>query len=217
MELNLVDKCTNLVGKRCSGKSVLLKYLVQSNRKKWNKIFCICPTESINRFYADIIPADNIHDEYDDDWIGELIDTMTRLNTGKSVSKHTKCLIILDDCGSDANFHQSKSLAKLYTRGRHLSISVILTTQHLHHVPPVARVNADYVLVSQLNRASVDLLCNEYCAGCIDKDEFFKLYKNATKDYSFFVINQNSVRNGEVDEIYGTIRTPDVFVRTLAN
>jgi hypothetical protein len=206
MQLDLADKCICLVGKRCSGKSVLLKHLVTANRKRWSEIFVICPTETINRFYADLTPPDHIFDEYDDEWVQELIETMTKVNAGKPKNQRKRVLLILDDCSSDTNFHQSKGLIKLFTRGRHLNISVILTTQHLFHVPPVARNNSDYVLVSQLNRASVEMLCNEFCAGCCDKAEFMDLHKEATKDYHFFIINQNSVKSGETDEIYGMIK-----------
>lgn len=47
----LIDKTTTLVGKRCSGKSNLLKFLVSCERNAFDKIFCICPTEPINRYY----------------------------------------------------------------------------------------------------------------------------------------------------------------------
>ena len=40
----IVNKTTALLAKRNSGKSVLLKHLVESERHKFNKIFVICPT-----------------------------------------------------------------------------------------------------------------------------------------------------------------------------
>ena len=53
INITLIDKITLLTAKRNSGKSVLLKYLVEHEKSKFDKIFVICPTEQINRFYKD--------------------------------------------------------------------------------------------------------------------------------------------------------------------
>jgi ABC-type dipeptide/oligopeptide/nickel transport system ATPase subunit len=50
----IVNKTVGLVAKRNSGKSCLLKHLVESERHKFSKIFVVCPTEKINRFYSEI-------------------------------------------------------------------------------------------------------------------------------------------------------------------
>ena len=44
----IVNKTSALLAKRNSGKSVLLKHFVESERHKFNKIFVICPTEKIS-------------------------------------------------------------------------------------------------------------------------------------------------------------------------
>ena len=54
INLTLINKTVALVGKRNSGKSCLLKHLVELEKDQFDKIFIICPTESINRFYQDI-------------------------------------------------------------------------------------------------------------------------------------------------------------------
>ena len=49
-QFTLVDKCTLLVAKRNSGKSILLRYLVKCEISSFNKIFVISPTECVNNF-----------------------------------------------------------------------------------------------------------------------------------------------------------------------
>ena len=56
MKLEILNRCLCLCAKRNSGKSVLLKYIVQANKGLFNLIFVICPSESINKFYSDIVP-----------------------------------------------------------------------------------------------------------------------------------------------------------------
>ena len=210
MNFTLLNKTICLSAKRNSGKSELLKYLVRSYHSSFNKIFVISPTEEINHFYKDIVPSNSIFSEYDEDWVEELIKKMTTINSGKTEKEKKHILLILDDCCSDTNFHSSNSFKKLFTRGRHLCISIILTTQYIKHIPPIARSNCDYLLVGQLNNQNIELLADEYLMGNIDKPTFIETYHRCTKDYNFLIINCNSVKDdSDLNSIYGSIKTPD--------
>ena len=52
---------------------------------------------------------------------------MTEINSKKPDKKRKNKLLILDDVVSDHNFHQSPSLKKLFVRGRHINVAIILT------------------------------------------------------------------------------------------
>ena len=54
-----------------------------------------------------------------------------------------------------------------------------------HKIPPVARSNADYALAEQMNKASVDILAEEYLFGSFDKREFIKIYAKSTSYHGF--------------------------------
>ena len=165
----IVNKITSLLAKRNSGKSCLLKHLVQSEKHMFSKIYCICPTEKINKFYSDIISDECIFDSYDEKWVDKLINKMTEINSNKSQKERKNVLLILDDIVSDHNFHQSPSLKKIVIRGRHINIAVILTFQYLNLVPPVCRNNMDFLFCGQMNKQSVDLLMSEFISGDISK------------------------------------------------
>ena len=81
-------------------------------------------------------------------------------------------LLILDYVVPDHNFHQSPSLKKLFVRGKHINIAIILTFQYLHLILPVARNNLDFLFVVQINKQSIDLLVNKFISGNITKEEF---------------------------------------------
>ena len=91
----IVNKTTALLAKRNSGKSVLLKHLVESERHKFNKIFVICPTEKINRFYSDIVSDECIYDTYEEKFVDKLIIKMTEVNANKPVKERKNVLLIL--------------------------------------------------------------------------------------------------------------------------
>ena len=204
----IVDKCIGLIAKRCSGKSVLLKHLVEAEKHKFNKIFVICPTEPINRFYKDIVSEENVFDNYDERWMNKLIDKMTEINANKPAKERKHILLILDDCVSDHNFHQSPTIKKLFLRGRHINISLLITTQYIYLISPSMRNNLDYIFCGQMNKQSIDLLCSEFLSGDIDKNEFIKMFNRCTKDYNFLVINNNSVKDDDLNSVYGCIKAP---------
>ena len=212
IDLNIVNKTTTLVAKRNSGKSVLLKYLVDSSKKKFEKIYVICPTESVNNFYSSLVEKNCIFDAWNEEWANTLIEKMTTQNANKKKEEKKNILLILDDVMSDTNFAQSPALKKLYTRGRHINIGVIATCQYLYNLPPICRSNADWCIVGQMNRQSIQLLADEYLSGDLDRNEFVALYKRSTVDYSFLIINNNSVKDDNLNNIYGLIKAPSDYV-----
>ena len=91
----------------------------------------------------------------------------------------------------DAVFtRQSKLLHSLYTRGRHNSISTIVSTQKFAAIHPIIRVNATSLVVYKLrnNRELESFL--EEVSGLSSKKELLPIYKVATEDeYSFLYVN----------------------------
>ena len=73
MNFTLVNKIVSLIGKRNSGKSQMLRYLVMQQRSLFKSIFVLCPTESVNSFYKDLIKKENIFDGYNENWVEALI------------------------------------------------------------------------------------------------------------------------------------------------
>ena len=206
----ILNKTVGLIAKRNSGKSCLLKYLVEAERHKFARLYVICPTEKINRFYSDIVDDECIFDNYDEKWVEKLINKMTMINSNKPQKERKNVLLILDDIVSDHNFHQSPTLKKLFIRGRHINIGIILTFQYLNLIPPVARNNLDYLFCGQMNQQSVDLLISEFISGDISKEDFLRMFLRCTRDYNFLVINNNSVKDDDLNSIYGCVKVPDI-------
>ena len=51
MEFNILNKTICICGKRHSGKSELIKYILNLYGHQFNKNFVICPSEAVNHFY----------------------------------------------------------------------------------------------------------------------------------------------------------------------
>ena len=111
-------------------------------------------------------------------------------------SKHKRhyiysILVIVDDFADDPSFSRhSKLLHSLFTRGRHNSISTVVSTQKFTAIAPIIRVNATFIIVYRL-RNSKDLeTFLEELSAMLTRKELVELYQLTTKEpYSFLYIN----------------------------
>ena len=213
MIIDLINKITIFVGKRNSGKSILMKYMMDQNQNDFTKMYLFSPSESVNNFFTSIVKKECIFDQYSEKWMSTLITKMTEINKGKTQKDSTfkNVLIILDDLGSDVNFHSSKSLSIITARGRHLGISIFIALQHLNSCPPLLRSNCDYVFCGKLSRNSIELLIENYHTGEIDRKEFICMYNQSTIDYSFLVIYNNATISNDLNLIYTSIKVPNII------
>ena len=217
INFTLLNKCVSLCAMRGSGKSEMLRYLVMAEQQKFHKIFCISPTNITNSFFNDFIPKENIYNEWSDEWVEKLLEILKKINKNKKCQKDNpnNVLLILDDCCSNTKFHSSKTFEKIFTIGRHYFLSCIITSQYITHIPPSARTNCDYILVSTLNNNNVQILADEYTLGDCSKKEFIEIYKQSIKDHGFLLINNSSTKNNNNDEIYGVMRVPKESLKVI--
>ena len=212
MLIDLINKITIYVGKRNSGKSILMKYMIEQNKKNYSKMYLISPSESVNHFFESVIKKECVFNEYSEKWMNSLISKMTEVNQGRTAKDPSfkNVLIILDDLGSDVNFHSSKALSIITARGRHLGISIFIAIQHLNSCPPLLRSNCDYIFCGKLSRNSLELLIENYHTGELDRKQFITMYNQSTIDYSFLVIYNNATVSNDLNLIYSAIKVPNI-------
>ena len=217
IKFTCVNKCVSLCAMRGSGKREMLRYLVMADQHKFFKIFTISLTNITNGFYDDFIPKENIFSEWSDEWVENLIEILKNINKNKKSQKDKpkNVLLILDDCCSNTRFHNSKTFEKIFTTARHYFLSCIITSQYITHIPPSARVNCDFILVSQLNNNNIQILADEYTLGNCSRKEFINIYKQSIPNHGFFLINNSSTKNNNIDEIYGIMRVPIQCLKVL--
>ena len=100
-------------------------------------------------------------------------------------------LIILDDVADNVDVtRKSKLLHALFTRGRHDSISTIVSSQKFNALHPIIRINATALIVYRLrNQKELDAFLEETSA-LLDKKTLLDIYNYATKEeYSFLFVN----------------------------
>jgi deoxyadenosine/deoxycytidine kinase len=172
--------------------------------KKFHKIFVFSGTEEVNNFYKKFIDSKCIYNKISVKWFETLINKMIELSMNNE--KLPNILIIFDDFGGD-KFLESQMLENIFTKGRHINISVVVILQYLKSVPPIIRCNTSFIICGQVNYASVKIIAEDFLNGCISRKEFYKMYTENTSNHNFLIINNNSVKNpNDINEIYSTIK-----------
>ena len=161
------------VAKRNSGKSQLIKYIVSLYGHLFIKFLLNVHLKQY-KFYCQFMNPENIFNDYSEIWIEQLMTRLIKINVGKKDNESAHILLILDDCVSDVNFHSDKAFQKIFTRGRRMKISLMITTQYPYLIPPVARINCDYILCGQMNKQGLKVMADEFLMVDISPKEFFK-------------------------------------------
>jgi hypothetical protein len=188
-----------LVGARRSGKSYYMKWLVEKIKSKYSLIIVFTQTK-VNEFWNDITDSKYIYDK----WNPSVIEKVYKRNEkiDKELDKiNPNTLIILDDMADDTNLRTDNTFMSLFVRGRHHKCGVLMSTQYINLLSPTIRNNLDIIVIPiQRNKKNVDLLYDFY-GSLVDKDEFYKILKNYTKDYGVLVI-RNDLHSNDVNEIF---------------
>ena len=217
INFSILNRCISLCAMRSSGKSEMLRYLVMAEKHKFHKIFVISPTNITNGFYNGFIEKQNIRSNWTDEWVNKLLEILQNLNKNKKCQNDLpkNVLLILDDCCSNTKFHNSKTFEKIFTTGRHYFLSCIITSQYLTHIPPSSRVNSNFILAGSLNNNNIQILADEYTLVNCSRKEFIEIYKKATPNHGFLLINNSSTKNNNINEIYGIMRVPKECLKVI--
>ena len=196
-----------LIGaKRNSGKSYLIHYMLYMCAREYNDIYVICPT-MFHSDYPKIIGKSRLFSVFNEKMIEDLMKGQAKL-TRKGAKN--KVLLILDDCISKANF-KSNIFTLIATQGRHYQFSCWITSQHYHSLPPVIRLNCDYLMILGNQTVKVmKTIHEELGSQCDDEKEFARILRRELQNYGCFIIN--NLEGGKFHKIQAPSNIPKFFL-----
>jgi hypothetical protein len=167
-----------VLGRRHSGKSVLMKELMYTVRGEFPLVIVMTGT-SFNGWYDGWVPPTCIFSGYKEGVVTKLLTRQRRIlatNRTLPAAEHTNpnVLLVLDDVVGEREAQGSHILQEIFTTGRHLHVSIILATQHVtaRVFPPCLRVNSDLVFVfAQTSEESIDVVAGQWLCGVGTKRE----------------------------------------------
>lgn len=202
------DSVVIFIGRRCTGKSVLLKDLLY-NHRDMPVGTVMSATEGANHFYSKILPSIFIHDDYTPEIVDNFLKRQ-KMMVKRIESKNPqysnvdpRAFIVLDDCMYDSSWTKDKNIRSLFMNGRHFKILFLITMQYALGIPPNLRTNVDYVFILrdtyQTNRRK---LYEHYCGMFPSFEIFCQVMDQCTQNFECLVIHNNAQSSRIEDMVF---------------
>jgi hypothetical protein len=207
----ITDECVIvLLGKRFTGKSVLVKNLLSFHTDIPLGVV-ISPTETSNRYFGDFVPGMFIHDEFS----GKIVDNVVRRQKAavKAMQKEKESFgssnmdprgfLILDDCMYDSKWTKDINMRYLFLNGRHARVLMLLTLQYVMGMPPTMRSNIDFTFILRENSLVNRKKIFDNYAGMFNSFELFcTVMDQCTNNFECLVINNRTTSNKLEDQVF---------------
>lgn len=219
MELNLKkfdmslitdDKVVVLVGKRNTGKSLMIKTLLYHHQDIPIGTI-ISPTEPLNKNFKGVVPSMFIHEEISSQTLANVLKRQSVIckKREKEIAQKGKsridprAFLILDDCLADGGWIRDKNVRTIFYNGRHYKLFFIATMQYPLGITPNLRTNIDFTFIfrepSVRNRRK---LYDNYASMFPTFELFCSAMDACTENYECLVINNMSSSNKLEDQVF---------------
>ena len=177
---------------RGSGKTYLLVNLLVNPllyNGRFDQIFFFCPSFYDDPKYSVIdVPSSHVFEKFNENKIKALL---------KNKKRDEHYLFVFDDCIAQENFKKNSGehvLNEIAVNGRHMGVSIIMTSQKTTGASSFIRSQADGVIIFKARSLTeLETIYQDNSVGTISKKEFIKLVDHCTNEqYSFLYINYQS-------------------------
>ena len=195
-----------MLGKRNTGKTVLVKDIMYHNRDI--PAGCVISgSEEANDFYSEMVPSILIKPEFKPDHIKNLIARQRQIiaknKEGNGPAADPRAFLIMDDCLFDPKWSRDSEIRRVIFNGRHYKITYLLTMQYPLGMPPMLRGNVDYVFILRENvPKNRERIYNSYAGIFPTFDIFQQVLLKVTKDYGALVIDNTVTSNNLYDSVF---------------
>jgi energy-coupling factor transporter ATP-binding protein EcfA2 len=189
-----------LVGRRGSGKTVLLRQLMYVLRDKIDFCMAFCPTVESRNMLKEHLPEACVFDRLVQSKVDETVHTMGALaDKGRTKS----ILAVFDDCLYDKKAFSTKSMREIFFNGRHLKITAIILVQYLVDICPSLRANVDYCVCFKDNIISNKMRLWKFMFGLLSTlDDFISVMDRCTQNYECLVLDNTGASSAISDSLF---------------
>ncbi|AVK75491.1 hypothetical protein pqer_cds_1069 [Pandoravirus quercus] len=189
-----------VVGKRGTGKSVLLKDLLCSNGNQWDVVVGMSPTPESQDMLREMFPASCIHDGYDAAVVGRIVSAAHAVCTA---GFHPRILLVLDDCMFDSGILKSKEMRDIHMNSRHLGIELYNVVSYVMDIPKAIRSQIDYVFaMREPQRAYRENLYKNFFGIFPTYGEFTSAFDACTENFGCIVVDNTARFNAIEDAVF---------------
>jgi len=166
------------------------------------------------------IPDENLFEEYDETDIEGIYEYIEEqfYEAVENGEKPPQSIIVFDDMSFSGALKNRRNgmISKIFSNGRHINLSCIVTAQKYSDINTAARENATGLILFTCSDKQLDLIADDH--SYIQKKSFKKLFRQNTSKtkHSNFVINyDNDIMELYLNENYEVIQIPqDEFLHS---
>ena len=197
----LPDATILIIGRRRSGKSVLLKDIFYHHQEIPQAVV-VSGSEEANPFFSKFIPDSFIYNKYIPAKIQKVINRQKILindckkkkigNDGKTPENNIS--IVLDDMMHEANiWSKDDTIKDIFFNGRHYNIFFLLSLQYSMGITPNLKTNIDYIFVfSDSSLKNKRKIYEDFGSGAVpDFGTWCNIMDQCTQDFGCLVINNS--------------------------
>ena len=190
-----------VVGRRGSGKSIIIKDLLYSKRNVLPFGMVMSGTEAGNGYFGKFIPEIFVYDDFDGASLEKLLERQKKASKKGNMQR---VFVVLDDLAYDNSIMKKPVLRYIFMNGRHLNIFLIFSSQYVADLgPPAIRANIDVLLVCreaiQANRQRL----YDMFFGCFENfADFNKVLNACTENYGVLVLDNTKLSNDPTDCVF---------------
>ena len=175
-----------IIGKRHTGKSVLMKDLLY-HMPRPDFVLAMAPTEDTLAMFREFIPNACIYDHFNQDALDKVVAVQKEL---VAKGKTRNIMILLDDCLYQKNVLKSTSMRHIFFNGRHDNITFLCAAQYMMDVDVSLRTNIDYIFTMRETILTNRQKLYKYYFGQFHKfADFDIVMQTCTSDYRCLVLD----------------------------
>lgn len=198
-------KTVILIGRRGSGKTVLLRHLMYVMRHKLHSGVAMAPTTDSRKMFREFMPASFVYPDYNDDAVRRVQKTKQDMQDklGGEDADPYNVFVLMDDCMFDKKATNSREMRRLFMNGRHVKVFFVNLMQYCLDMGPSLRTNCDYVFAFEAPELDNRLRLWKYFFGMFASyQEFEKVYTACTGNYECMVLDNTCKSNVVTDKVF---------------
>lgn len=190
------------IGRRRSGKTTAIMSMMRTLRKNYDFCLVFCGSLATCEEYAQRMPKSFVHEKFEEKMVEALIARQESKRKKKQNVDHV--LIVMDDLAFNARIFKSKSIKQLFFNGRHLNITVILSSQTALALDPGLRGNTDVIMCSaEKNPRYRQRVFENYSVCFKNFKQFDDCFVSMTTDFGILILFAGGSRSYKlVDNVF---------------
>ena len=182
-------RITMVIGKRGTGKSVLMRDILYHMSNKVDFGVAMTPTEESAREFEKCMPKSWVYRGFEQEKLDDIVRVQKeKAQSGSSGAK--QLYVVLDDCSYDKKIMKTETMRFLTANGRHVNLTFVMAFQYLVDCPPDVRTNVDYVMCTREIILANKVKLWRYFFGVFDRyEDFARVLDKCTADYGVLVFD----------------------------